>query len=67
MALLLLRSEADCLVPQHKQNLCLIHSPTLERSPHTARAVSSVGHKEPVAVTFQFSAIRSFSGADVER
>jgi hypothetical protein len=25
------------------------------------------GHKEPVAVAFQFSAIRSFSGADVER
>jgi len=27
----------------------------------------TTGHKEPVAVAFQFSAIRPFSGADVER
>ena len=33
MVLLLSKNEADCLVPQHKQNRYLIHSPTLSGAP----------------------------------
>ncbi len=36
MALLLLRSEAACLVHQHKQNSCLIHHRRLSAAPYRA-------------------------------
>src|SRR5260370_28810902 len=42
MALLLLRNEADCLVPNMKTERVSSHTPPeLNRSPTTARAVSS--------------------------
>src|SRR5258706_7988705 len=50
MALLLLRNEADCLVPNMETEPVSSHlPPELNRSPITARAVSSTGHKAPFA------------------
>jgi hypothetical protein len=44
MAVLLLRNEADCLVPNMETELVSSHlPPELNRSPITARAVSSTG------------------------
>jgi hypothetical protein len=51
MALLLLRNEADCLVPNMETESVSSHlPPELNRSPITARAVSSFGPKADAPV-----------------
>src|SRR5258708_33358051 len=59
MALLLLRNEADCLVPNMETEPVSSHlPPELNRSPITARAVSSFG---PNAVTRALRSIHRLS------